>query len=189
MPWKVLPASGTVILGLLIVALLTKNATDRANAGDAKAPKFEADVQPILQASCVRCHGEKRRGDLDLRTFAGLMKGGESGPSIVPGKADKSLLYKKIHEGAMPADKKGMLKPAEIALIRRWIDVGAPSASAVIAPEVTQHNIEPIMAMRCAVCHGLRKQEAGLDLRTRASMLKGGRRTTRRRHTSAECRR
>jgi len=41
-------------------------------------------------------------------------------------------------------------------------------------PEVTQHEIIPILLLRCTVCHGLRRQEAGLDLRTKASMLKGG---------------
>ncbi len=179
MPRNAVLAFGRFALALLLgtsLIFLAKNAHDRARAGGTKAPMFETDVQPILQASCVRCHGDKRRGDLDLRTFSALMKGGESGPAVIAGKADKSLLYKKIHEGAMPADKKGMLKPDQIALIRRWIDAGAPSASGSGAAvvEVTQHDVEPILAMRCAVCHGLRKQEGGLDVRTKASLLKGG---------------
>src|SRR5438094_3233197 len=132
MPWKAVPASGRVVLALLIgvlPSLVFKNASGRAIAAGSKPPTFETDVQPILQASCVRCHGDRRRGDLDLRTFAGLMKGGESGPVVVAGKAEKSLLYKKIHEGAMPADKKGMLGPDQVALIRRWIGAGGPSAA------------------------------------------------------------
>ena len=40
--------------------------------------------------------------------------------------------------------------------------------------EVNQHDIQPIMLLRCTACHGIRKQEGGLDLRTRQSMLKGG---------------
>lgn len=179
MSWEAVPASGRIALPLLLAALVahcTGSRTNLAVADGPKVPNFEADVQPILQASCVRCHGDKRRGDLDLRTFAGLMKGGESGPVVMAGKADKSLLVKKIQEGAMPADKKEMLKADQLALLRRWIDAGAPAgtAGALAMPEVTQHDIEPIMAVHCAVCHGLRKQEGGLDLRTKASMLRGG---------------
>ena len=41
-------------------------------------------------------------------------------------------------------------------------------------PAVTQHDIQPLMMLRCTVCHGPRKQEGKLDLRTRESMLRGG---------------
>src|SRR5690242_5810457 len=102
MPCKAIPASGrvaiTLLIGVLLVTLI-KDAGNSTLAGGPKLATFEADVQPIFQASCVRCHGERRSGDLDLRTFVGLMKGGESGPVVTPGKANKSLLYKKIHEG------------------------------------------------------------------------------------------
>src|SRR5262249_53930293 len=48
---------------------------------------FATDVSPIVQAKCVRCHGEKtRKADLDLQTAAALLKGGESGAVVVPGK-------------------------------------------------------------------------------------------------------
>lgn len=166
MPRPAAPAS--ILAALLIVAL---------PAGAADSPKslrFEADIQPLLQASCLRCHGEKQRGGLDLRTLPGLLKGGESGPAIVAGKVDESLLFKKIHAGQMPPDKKGALTAEQVEVVRRWIEAGAPGADVVRAPEVTQHDIEPLMLRHCAVCHGPRKQEAGLDLRTRAAMLKGG---------------
>ncbi len=160
-----------LVAGSLCVAVIAR----QAPSGGAKAPTFEADVLPIFAASCVRCHGEKHRADLDLRSFASLSKGGESGPVIVPGNAEKSLLFKKIHEGQMPQDKKNILTAAQIATIRRWIDAGAPSSEKPIdTAAVTQHQVEPLMLMRCAVCHGLRKQDGGLDLRTKASMLKGG---------------
>ena len=54
----------------------------------------------------MRCHGEKvRKADLDLRTPAGVLKGGESGPAVVAGKPDKSLLYEKVHKGEMPPEE------------------------------------------------------------------------------------
>ncbi len=159
-----------------IVASLLLSSAMPARGQSTKAPLFETDVQPILQAKCLSCHGAKQKGDLDMRTLAGLLKGGESGPAITPGKTDKSLLFKKVYEGLMPPAKKDPLTQDQIATIKRWIESGAPSnaANEPAAPAVTQHDIGPIMLNRCAVCHGGRLQEANLDLRTKASMLKGG---------------
>lgn len=140
----------------------------------AAPPQFETDVLPILKANCVRCHGSaKKKADLDLSSHAGLLKGSETGPVIVPGKVAESKLYELIHEGEMPPAAKDRLPAAAVETIRRWIEAGAPAAATAQA-EVTQHDIEPLMLLRCAACHGLRRQEAGLDLRTKASMLKGG---------------
>jgi mono/diheme cytochrome c family protein len=142
-----------------------------------KAPRFEADVQPIFQANCVRCHGAKKhRADLNLSSATGLQKGSESGPVVVPGKPDKSLLFEKVHDGLMPPTKGGHLSAQQVDLIRRWILAGAPmpGSAAETKEVITQETIEPLLLLRCASCHGLRKQEAGLDVRTRASLLKGG---------------
>jgi hypothetical protein len=73
---------------------------------------FEKDIRPILKAHCFHCHGEDghTKGDLDVRLKRFLEKGGESGPSIIPGKPHESLLLEMVKKGEMPkADKK--LKP------------------------------------------------------------------------------
>src|SRR5438067_2129640 len=68
----------------------------------ASEPSFESDIHPLFRAKCLRCHGEKgRKGELDLRTLAGVLKGGESGAVVVPGDPEKSLLYEKVREGMM----------------------------------------------------------------------------------------
>src|SRR3954468_14335883 len=103
MPSNAIRAGGRIVVVLSIGVCFAPP----VGADGPTPPTFERDVQPILRASCERCHGDRRRGGLDLRTFAGLLKGGESGPVVVPGQADKSLLFKQVHEGAMPADKKG----------------------------------------------------------------------------------
>ena len=91
-----------------------------------KVPTWSADIQPLFAAKCQRCHGEKvRRADLDLRTLASALKGGESGPAVVPGKPDHSPLYEKVHTGAMPPGKKDRLSQSEVELIHRWIAAGA----------------------------------------------------------------
>ena len=94
------------------------------------APSFETQVAPLLQSHCLKCHNSvKLRGGLDLTTRAGLLKGGEAGVVVVPGKSADSLLYAKVHDGKMPPD--GPLADAEVALLRRWIDAGAPWEGAV----------------------------------------------------------
>jgi hypothetical protein len=110
----------------------------------------------------------------------GVLEGSDSGPVIVPGKAEESLLFKMVHEGKMPPRGKDRLSGAEVQTIRRWIEAGArrgrssnePLRPAVVA--VTQHEVLPLMLRHCTACHGSRRREAGLDLRSRAAMLRGG---------------
>jgi mono/diheme cytochrome c family protein len=136
----------------------------------AQSPSFETDILPILKARCVACHtGTSPQAGLVLNSLEGLQKGGKSGASIAPGASSRSLLVEKIVSGNMPpAEPK--LTPSEIALIREWID----SEGAAHAQLVTERDIVPIFQMRCVVCHGKRRQEGGLDLRTQASRIKGG---------------
>jgi mono/diheme cytochrome c family protein len=97
--------------------------------GRAASPTFEKDIRPILKAHCFECHGEGEtlKGGLDLRLRRLMLKGGDDGSVIVPGKPDKSLLFKLVHTGEMPKrDKK--LTPEQITLIKQWIVAGAKTA-------------------------------------------------------------
>jgi hypothetical protein len=141
------------------------------------APSYEADIRPLLEAKCGRCHGAKRhKAELDLHTPAGIRKGGESGRVLVPGKPDDSLLYRKVHSGTMPPAGENRLSADEIAVLRRWIAAGASfgSGEGEAATLVHQHDVIPILLRRCTVCHGAHRQEGGLDLRSTAAMLRGG---------------
>ncbi len=141
------------------------------------SPMFEDGVQNILNAHCRDCHNpQRRKGDLDLSSAAGLMKGSESGAIFKAGDPEHSLIYELTHSGEMP--KKGVrLTSAEVHVIRDWILGGARFRHPPAMPEesLNQHDIIPIVLLRCVACHGARKQDGGLDLRTPASMLKGGR--------------
>jgi mono/diheme cytochrome c family protein len=151
---------------------------DREPGAPPAPPTFDKDILPLFQAKCVRCHGDKmHKADLDLRTLAGAMKGGESGAAIVPGKPDESLLFEKVHGGAMPPGKKDGLSDGEVNAIRLWIAAGAKAGAATsttVEPAITQHDVIPILLRHCTVCHGPHRQHAGLDLRTKAAMLRGG---------------
>ncbi|MBQ11626.1 MAG: hypothetical protein CMJ45_08770 [Planctomyces sp.] len=93
-------------------------------AAPPRAPQFETDVRPILKAHCWQCHGEELKGKLDTRLARFLLKGGESGPALVPGNHAGSLLYDRVSSGEMPPGSK-RLTADEIAVIARWIDSGA----------------------------------------------------------------
>ena len=135
-------------------------------------PSFDKDVRPILQAKCEVCHGAFAQGKLDLRTPEAILKGGATGPVIVPGASAKSLLLDKVVTRQMPPGKT-KLSDSEIDIIRQWVDHGiAAPAEAAIAPR--EREVLAILQVRCMICHGGLKQQGGLDLRTMAGRLKGG---------------
>ena len=91
---------------------------------------FANDIAPILVANCNGCHygGNRPSGGLNFTNFAGLLRGGMTGPAIEPKKGPESLLVKKLLGQAgqrMPAGGRAALKPEEIEKITQWIDEGA----------------------------------------------------------------
>lgn len=88
---------------------------------------FENHVRPILVEHCLKCHGpQKSESGLRLDQRAKVLKGGESGPAVVPGDPSKSLLLQAIrHEGGLAMPPKAKLEAPKIAAIERWIKEGA----------------------------------------------------------------
>jgi len=114
------------------------SATPQA-AAPARRVDFERQVQPIIADHCLECHSQdKRKGGLSLATYADALDGGRNGPAIRPGNSARSLLLHRITgvvEPQMPKDE-DPLTPAQIALVRRWIDQGArETASSLPAPQ------------------------------------------------------
>ncbi|MCA9178075.1 MAG: PSD1 domain-containing protein [Planctomycetales bacterium] len=112
----------------VLVCLLAATST----AAPPERITFEQHVQPILKTHCFYCHGEdgKREGGLDLRLRRWLVKGGESGPAIAPGKAAESHLLERVISGEMPPAEDKRLGEADIAIIRGWIESGAATLEA-----------------------------------------------------------
>jgi mono/diheme cytochrome c family protein len=166
----------TLRLALCLAALCVVVLFSGRSAVAAEPPDYAADVAPIFKAKCLKCHGETdRKAELDLRSLASLLKGGESGPAITAKDPEQSLLFEKVASGEMPPAKKDRLTEAELDTIRRWIEAGvAADAGGRAAEDVNQHDVIPILLRRCTVCHGARQQEGGLDLRTKASIMRGG---------------
>ena len=91
---------------------------------------FEKQVRPILVARCYECHSGKiaePKSGLRVDSREALLKGGDTGPSIVPGKAKESLLIDAINYGdTFQMPKKSKMPAEEIAVLTRWVDMGAP---------------------------------------------------------------
>ncbi len=97
---------------------------------------FFRDVYPFLKSNCISCHNKTTtKADLNMETPEDMIRGGESGPSIVPGKSAESLivlasLHKEDMEMPPPNNKSGAsnLTASEIAMLKAWIDQGAKSS-------------------------------------------------------------
>ena len=88
---------------------------------------YSGQIKPLLEAKCLACHGGAQQlSGLDLRTAAGMQKGGLHGPAVVPGDPEKSLLYRHVAGLAQPAmPLGGALEAAEVAALKSWIEQGA----------------------------------------------------------------
>jgi hypothetical protein len=87
------------------------------------AQAFNDNVAPILVGRCLECHSDGMKGGLDLRSADALLKGGDSGAAIVPGKPKESLLFQRVADHEMPPKKP--LSDPEIDALRQWITDGA----------------------------------------------------------------
>jgi mono/diheme cytochrome c family protein len=111
---------------------------------------FRDQVAPIFRERCVTCHGGKApNGQLSLVTGETLRNGGASGPAVVPGKPDESLLLDMISGDEPEMPQKGeKLAPEQVARIRTWIEQGATwPRDLVVAqakPDVTWWSLRPL---------------------------------------------
>ena len=103
---------------------------------------FEANIRPVLIDTCGECHIDDSEGELRTDSRAALLQGGETGPAIVPGDPEKSLLIHAIRRDEdfprMPKGKK-KLPEATIAAFAEWIKQGAPwpETAPVLKPATT----------------------------------------------------
>jgi mono/diheme cytochrome c family protein len=125
---------GNTVYSALIYSALRRSAAGVAaillsTAATAAPPDFSRDVQPLLKARCLGCHGPKlQMHGLRLDRKASALKGGESGvPAVVPGNSAQSLLIKYVsaNSDVMMPPSGPRLTAEEISLLRTWIDHGA----------------------------------------------------------------
>ena len=125
-PW--LPLGLALTLGSVGAATLTPDQIRSLPPPTARPVEFKRDIEPILSSSCVKCHARGRaKGGLQIDTRETLLRGGDSGPVVVAGQSQASLLIALV-AGVDPDDvmpKKGSrLTADQIGLLRAWIDQG-----------------------------------------------------------------
>jgi hypothetical protein len=112
----------------ITVLLLGTVAAVPANE-DASRRHFRERVRPLLETRCISCHGpDKVKGGLRLDSRAAALKGGESGPALVPGKPTESLIVQAVMHARpdLEMPPKDKLTKADIVVLERWIRDGAP---------------------------------------------------------------
>jgi hypothetical protein len=123
-----------------IPALSEASAGGGAAGGAEGLEFFERKVRPLLAQRCLECHaGDHAKGSLHLDSKAGMLAGGDTGPAVVPGKPGESLLVDAVNYGdtyQMPPKSK--LAADEVALLTRWVEIGAPWPEEAEAAKVSR---------------------------------------------------
>jgi len=119
-----------ILASLLIIFISTAASADESVSDNLRQIEFfETKIRPLLVDRCYKCHSAKSqplKAGFRLDSKDGLLKGGDSGPAIVPGKPDESLLIESIRyeSNEMPPNEK--LSDAEISALTKWVALGAP---------------------------------------------------------------
>jgi hypothetical protein len=110
----------------------------------AMAQEPKKTVESIFEQKCFQCHGEAlQMSKFDMRTREAMLKGGEKGAAIVPGNAEASLLFKRVSgadKPVMPIAPFPPLSAEEVAVIKDWINKGAPWSAAASTPKPDPHD-------------------------------------------------
>jgi hypothetical protein len=113
-----------IAIPALILFPILSRAAEKPRAENPEA-FWSNRVEPLLDKQCLKCHaGVRQRGGLDLRSLETMLRGGDSGPAISPGKPAESRLVQYVLPGAnphMPLDSKRQLVAEEIAVLKTWI--------------------------------------------------------------------
>src|SRR5579885_327952 len=161
---------------LLIAALIITPSAARLFG---QSIDFRTQIQAIFNASCAKCHtGPSAGGGLSLDSAETLARGGKTGPAVVPRDPAHSPLYQRISttdaalrmplgQAPLPADS--------VALIRRWIEQGAPGLPAAPSPGVDfARDVRPVLEANCYGGHSGPQPKAQLRLDRKAAAMKGG---------------
>ena len=133
------------VLSLLLLAseaIAEEVAIEDSNALTAEGVEFfETKIRPVLVEHCDQCHASDEKnikGGLKLDSRAAMLKGGDSGPAIVPGNSDESLLISALKYDGYEMPPKGRLPDSVISDFIEWVGMGAPDPrNDTFEPEAT----------------------------------------------------
>jgi mono/diheme cytochrome c family protein len=175
-----------MLFGGMLIAAGAGNAAEldpsKLPPASTKKPDFERDIKPIIDESCIRCHGpKKQKAKYRMDSREAALKGNK-GPVIVPGKSEKSrmvyMLANQIEKMLMPPEGEGdALTPEQIGIVRAWIDQGAQwpeDKNNAVAQVDYAREIDPILRTACVECHGTKEPKGGFGVETKEAVLQGG---------------
>ena len=142
----VLAQRRTVLLSLIVCAcgLVQERPVLADTNSEGSSEEFVARVGPLLERHCLRCHGrEKAAGGLRLDSAEHFHRGGDSGPTVVPGNSAQSELIRRLlskDEDLRMPQAAGPLSAAEVEQLRRWIDAGARWPQQLVLQDVSRRH-------------------------------------------------
>ncbi|MCX6067836.1 MAG: hypothetical protein NT121_19115, partial [Chloroflexi bacterium] len=134
------------------------------------APDYKANIEPLF-AKCAACHNATAlTGGLDLSSYESLMKGGKDGSVVTPNDSANSMLITK-----QTTQHFANLTTDELALVKQWIDAGAPAPAASSSSSAPTYDaaIAAMLTTKCTMCHKDAAAPKGLDLTSYANLMKG----------------
>jgi len=146
---------------------------------------YHGQIFPILSKYCIECHdADEAGGEFRADTYQLLIKGGKkAGTAVFPANADESPLLQYLTGKRTPRmpKKRKALPDADIALIRQWIQLGAPEGKkpnrikfSAEQLDFFEIQIRPLLAQHCFECHGENKTNGQLTMNSRQALLEGG---------------
>ena len=119
----------TGVAAVLCAGLATTGLAQDPTAESRGEVVFDRHIRPLFESYCLSCHGDKAKGGLRLASRAAALLGGDGGAVIVPGKSSESRLFRYVtgdnEIGIVMPPRGKRLSPAEVKLLRDWIDQGA----------------------------------------------------------------
>jgi hypothetical protein len=146
-----MPLRSRLIAALPIALLAASGGVSGTHAAEGEAAGvefFESKVRPILVNNCYNCHSANTnaRGGLRVDDRNGLVNGGNSGPAVVPGSPDESLLIEAVRYEGLEMPPKKRLSEEEVATLEKWIKDGAawPAVEVAAAPDKPNERYEKL---------------------------------------------
>jgi len=156
MPLGVLFSFRTVAAAVFLAAVCIESVCAQPGESQRRATSFsgeqtsffENDVQPILKARCLKCHGEgpKIKGGFRIDSRAAILRGGELGPAVSLGEAAESLMLRAIRYDELEMPPGGKLPAREIAVLTRWVEQGLPWKKEKARESTTDSPTRPAVA-------------------------------------------
>ena len=132
--WCRLAAWAIVMIGGCAAAV---RADETRDFSEEQLAFFETRIRPLLVDECFECHSDSSetvRGGLQLDSREALLRGGDSGPGVVPGKPEGSLILQAVLWQSLEMPPRGRLQQEQVDAIRVWIEMGVPWSAATPSP-------------------------------------------------------